>query len=52
MRYILYSVADGEVMTPTVYSDYEIAAAEANQWHDVLVLKIEEPDELPKSDEC
>ncbi len=44
MLYILYSIADGEVVTPKVYNDYEIAAAEANQWHDVLVLRVEEPD--------
>ena len=49
MKYILYSIADGEVVTPKVYNDYEIAAAEANQWHDVLVLRIEEPDELLES---
>ncbi len=43
MMYILYSIVDGEVMSPKVYSDYEIAATEANKWNDVQVLKIEEP---------
>ena len=42
MLYILYSIADGEVVGSTVYDDYEIALIEAEKWHDVLVLKIEE----------
>ncbi len=55
--YILYNRDTGGIVSPIVYSDYEIAVTDANIWNRVMILKVEEPtvkeekesDELPKS---
>ncbi len=46
MKYVLYNYDTGEVVMSTVYSNYKIAAAEADRWNNVTVLKIEESSEF------
>ena len=52
MNYLLYNRRSGQLATPIIFRNYEIAAAEAEGWRDTIVLELlikEIKHELPKS---